>query len=328
MRSTLLLIGFYVSFVVLNPSSVFAQTASSTPDAYTLYQVEQLQGEQDFGDFVVGPGKFNVELEPGQSEEVLITVTNRSGERKRFDLTTEDMVGSDDTDQATVLLGDDRGPYTLKDYLSVPADSFFVEPGQRVRIPVTISLPLDAEAGGRYGSLLVQTASVDDGSGNSSAAIVSRIAVLFFVTTPGLTTQSGELVDFATIPDTVYFASGPINFGLLYENDGAVHVNPSGEIRITNMVGDEVGFIEIAPWFSLPQSMRLREVVWDRETLLGRYTATAYIDRGYGNIIDTKSISFWVVNWVLLLSAFIGLFVLFFCIRFIATRVEIKPKNN
>lgn len=303
------------------------------PAAADIYRVSQLDGDQNFGDFVVGPGKFDVAVAPGSSQTVEILITNRTGVEKVFTLTTEDMTGSVDTTQPTILLGSDEGPYTLRDYLQVPADRFTIAPGQRVTVPITVAIPRGAEPGGRYGSLLVQTESEGEVVGNQSAtAVVSRIAVLFFVTTPGELNRSGSLLDFTTVPDMSFFSSGPITFGLIYENTGTVHTNPAGEIIITNMLGQEVGYLEVLPWFSLPQSLRLREVVWERESLLGRYTATTNVYRGYEDaqgepLIDSSTITFWVVDWVILAITASVFFVLFMFFRFISKRFTFVRKE-
>lgn len=76
-----------------------------------------------------------------------------------------------------------------------------------------------------------------------------------------------------------------------------MYVNPYGVIRIKNIVGQEVGEVQVEPWFAMPQSLRMREVVWDRPYLFGYYTAVASINRGYGDIVDTEVLSFWVIPW-------------------------------
>lgn len=323
---------FGLAQVTNTATNTEAETTTSdvTPRATDIYNVTQLTGEQNFGDFVVGPGKFDLSITPGASEQVTITVTNRTGQEKLFRLTTEDVAGSNDTETPSLLLGDDRGPYTLKDLIDVPADRFMVGPGERVTIPVTVSLPSDAEPGGRYGSLLVQTASTKsaDTANRPSAAIVSRIAVLFFVTTPGELDQSGKFIDFTTVPDKTYFTAAPITFGLLYENTGTVHTNPAGEISITNLFGQEVGYLEVPPWFALPQSLRLREVDWNRETLLGRYTAKARVYRGYDDIIDSKTITFWVIDWRIVSAIAISIVILFLIIRFISKRFTLVRRDS
>jgi hypothetical protein len=310
----------------VSPVSVPAQSG---------YTTEMLSSVSDAvpGDFVVGPGKTELTIAPGTSKTVEIIVSNRTGEKREFELFVEDATGSDDPTVPVVLLGDDTGPYTLKNYIQLPVKTLTLEYNERARIPVTVSVPLDAEPGGRYGSVLVTTVSkkADIAEANGAApssAIISRVGTLFFLTIPGDTVIEGELDSFATVPDRQFFADGPINFQILFENRGALHLNPYGEIRITNLFNEEVGFVELDPWFALPKSLRSREITWNRELLIGRYTATAFINRGYDDIVDEQSVTFFVLPWKLIAPVFLGLFLLFFIIRFMAKNFEFKRKPN
>lgn len=287
--------------------------------------------EEVFNDFVVGPGKFELELAPGQSKTVELLVTNRMGERKLFQFTTEDAEGSATGETSVSLLGERTGPYTIKDFVSVPYERFYLEHGQRARVPVTISIPLDAEPGGRYGSLLTQiTSNPEELEGETGAApasvIVSRIGTLFFVTTPGETDQAGQLIDFTTKGDRAFFLSGPIDFAISYENTGSVHLNAYGVVTISNILGEEVGTVQLDPWFILPQSLRTREITWNRDFLIGRYTATLRLNRGYDDLVDEATVTFWVFPWKVMAIAFAGIFIFFLIIRFFFSRFEFKRK--
>jgi hypothetical protein len=343
----------FVTFVVLTlvtlPGSILAQrettateaastTATTTPDTVVVpvsdtvlpdtYRVEQLYGDRVVGDFVVGPGKVELQIAPGQSKTVTISVSNRTGAAKLFKLEMEDAAGSQDPNTPIVLLGEQTGPYTMKDFIRVADDSFVIEHNKRVQIPVTITLPVNAEPGGLYGSLLVTTSSLtpETESGAPRSAIVSRIGTLFFITVPGAIERSGQVIDFSTVPDKTFYTKGPITMGVLFENTGSMHLNPYGSITVTNTFGEEVGFVEIEPWFVMPKSLRLREITWDREMLLGRYTITAEINRGYDDVIDTKVMHIWVLPWQVMLGLFAIVFLLFISIKFITSRFEFKRK--
>ncbi|HEU4677154.1 MAG TPA: DUF916 domain-containing protein [Candidatus Paceibacterota bacterium] len=319
------------------PSLAYAEDASTTVGSgdslLNLYPTEGIPGgDAVIGDFVVGPGKVDLTVKPGETKVVKMTVTNRTGERRRFNLHVEDAAGSEDVNTPIVLLGSDRGPYSLKDYVHIPYLTFDLDQNERATIPVTISLPPDAEPGGLYGSVLVDTVSVEANPGiidNTvpQSAIIARVGTLFFITVPGAVERNGTMKSFTTVPEETFYASGPIHFGVLFENTGSMHLAPYGEIRVTNMFGDEVGFVELDPWFVLPQSLRLREVTWDRGYLFGRYTATAKINRSYDDTIDEMSYTFWVLPWKPLTAAFIALFIVFFLIRLFFRTFEFKRKG-
>jgi hypothetical protein len=293
------------------------------------FRTERLSGNVTQGDFVVGPGRTEIELNPGETVIQEISVANRISNNRIFELEIEDITGSSDGNSAVSLTGEERGPYSIRDYLSFPEDSFRLELGERARVPVTISVPADAEPGGYYGSVLVSTVQAD-GGGLASAArqpVVARIGSLIFLRVKGETVVAGETKSLDIIGDNWWYEKGPINLGILYENTGSVHLNPYGQLSVTNMFGEEVGYVELEPWFVLPNSLRIREVSWDREFLLGRYTVKAEINRGYDDIIDEVSVSFWVLPWKIVGGTFLILFIILFGIRGFFRRFEFKRKS-
>jgi hypothetical protein len=336
------LLAIVCALIIVNalPTVVRSQVTEDVTEAPAIpltteapYPIERVPGgDAVVGDFVVGPGKADVTIAPGDSKIVYMTVTNRTGERRRFNVTVEDAMGTNDPDTPIKLLGDDRGPYSLRDYLSFPAKSFELGQNERARIPVTVSIPADAEPGGKYGSVLIDTVALESNVGDTEdtvpqSAIIARIGTIFFVTIPGEIAHDAYLKEFGTLGKQRIFGSGPIPFGILMANRGSIHVAPYGEVRITNMLGEEVGAVELESWFVLPQSERLRELSWDREFMFGRYTATAHINRSYDDIIDTESFTFWVLPWKPLALGFAALFVILFIIRGFFKTFEFKRKT-
>ena len=99
-------------------------TASSSTSSPSLgYTLGTLPDSVVYNDFVVGPGKIEIDLNPGESRTVELTIANRLGTEKTFNVTEEDFVGSDNLNQPVVLLGDDRSPYSLKDFVHIPASA-------------------------------------------------------------------------------------------------------------------------------------------------------------------------------------------------------------
>jgi hypothetical protein len=282
----------------------------------------------DVGDFVVGPGRSEVVVTPGETIVREITITNRISDNRTFRLEVDDITGSADGSSAVALTDGERGPYSLRDYITFPKDSITLNLGERARIPVTITIPPDAEPGGLYGSVLVSTdRSTESASGQSHSPVIARIGSLFFVTVDGDVERLGQTKSIDTIDGTWWYEKGPVKLSILYENSGSVHVNPYGEISITNLFGEQVGFVELEPWFVLPKSLRTRDVTWDREFLLGRYTVTAKVNRGYDDIVDEVTTTFWVLPWKIVVGTFVILFIIIFGIRAFFRTFEFKRKS-
>lgn len=296
------------------------------------YQIESLKDVPLENDFVLAGSKVEVWLNPGESYVKELMITNRLGKKMDFKVSVEDFEGTKDLESPTRLLGDDRGPYSLKDYISTELNEFTLDHGQRMILPVTINIPADAEPGGRYGSVLISANPTSDESGvekdsaKGKINLITRLASLFFVGVNGDIYRDGRLSEFKT--SSWYYEQAPVSLQLIFENNGRIHLSPYGVIEIYNMMGRKIDEVEADPWFSMPDSLRFREIKWNRNFLFGRYTAKASINRGYSGIVDVKEVSFWVIPWKIILAALAILILIISILRWIASHFEIKAKKR
>ncbi len=283
-------------------------------------------------DFVVEPGKTEIFVNPGETVVKNITVTNRIGKNIKFKLTTEDMTGTNDPQSPIKLLGGETGPYSLKNFIQPEINEFSLDLGERIVIPVTVSIPLDAEPRGYYGALIVSNEPEILGGEQSKetegkARLISRIGSLFLLRINGEGMESGSLEEFKLIgPKKPFYEKRPSGFEILFKNTGNVHLVPHGKITVKNLLGKEVGMIPVDAYFSLPDSIRYREVLWQEGTGLGRYTANLSLYPGYGNDNEDATIAFWIIPWKILAITFVGLVILISLVYYILTRFELKKK--
>ncbi len=306
------------------------------------YATEPVQIDPSRQDFVVGPGKTDLTLTPGESTVVELMVSNRTGVDRNFEIKFEDFVGSQDL-SSPVVFTNEKGATTMADYLSVPEKTFFLKNGERARIPVTITVPAGAEAGGRYASVLISTlvpvekTAINGDERKGGVPLITQTGTLVFVTIPGNVKKEGALTEFFTQNKKSFFSvPKDVVFSLIFSNTGKIHLKPSGTISVKNIFGQEIKNIEVTPWFAMPNSLRLREVnliadpVKEKPFMLGRYVAEAKIFRDYDNLTDTKSFAFWIIPWKLLLVIFLILLVIVFLIslgvKYVSSHFEFKAK--
>ena len=277
----------------------------------SAYSIEKLNFSNE-GDIVVGPGKTELSLDPGQDSTQEIIVSNRSGATKIIDISVEDFQGTDNPNETIQFLGTGKSPYSLKDYVKPETNQITLNFGERLRLPVVISVPKTAAPGGLYGAVMVSASNIDESnnSGQSGAAsgkvkIITRVASLFFITVKGDTISDGSLKDFKT--EKGFYESGPINFNITSQNNGSIYLSPYGTIEVRNILGQKIDERQVDPWFVMPASTREREIKWNSNFLFGRYTATLLMNRGYKDVVDSKSISFWVIPWKIISIILIGL---------------------
>jgi hypothetical protein len=300
--------------------------------AFEKTKVNLSGGENDF---VVEPGKTEIFVNPGESVTKYISVTNRIPRTVKFKLTTEDLTGSDDPLSPIKLLGDAKGPYSLKNLINPEISEFSLETGEKITIPVTISMPSDVEPRGYYGAIIVSNEpemlngnqAINEAEGRTR--LVSRIGSIFLLRINGEGQESGSLEDFKVIgPKKLFYESRPKGFEISFKNSGNVHLVPYGKITIRNIFGRVVEELPVNAYFALPESIRYREVFWEEGTGLGRYTANLSLYKGYGSESDneTSSVSFWIIPWKILIVVFVGLVAIVSLVYYILTRFEIKKK--
>lgn len=296
------------------------------------YSIEQLVNVPATNDFTMGPGKIEVFAEQGEEVVKFLQITNRFGKEMKFTVGVEDFRGSPTGEEAAVLLGSENGPYSLKEFIRPELSEFTLAHGERIVLPVKIFIPSEnAEPGGLYGAVLISNSpsevSAAETSGGEIKAI-GRIGALFFVKVKGDAREEGNLEKFTTQDSKKIYQEGPISFRVLYKNAGNVHLNPYGFIELKNILGQKIGEIEIDPYFAMPQSLRARELSWDRKFGLGYYTATISLNRGYQNIVDRARISFWIFPWKIILIALAAIFLSAVIVWWFLTHFEFRRKSK
>jgi len=261
-------------------------------------------------DYLVGPAKIEASVQPGTSRNFSFSITNRSGRAQKFSLSLEDYEGSSEPNQAVVFLHGDESATSLKDYIFLPQNEFTLRHGERAIVPFGIFAPAGASPGGRFSAVIVSATPTTAPEQSQQIAISPRIAVLLFVTIEGDVQREGQLVSIATKNGKSLFWDEAIPIQILFENNGNVHLNPYGKVIIRNMFGRIVEEIVLEPWFTLPNSQRLREIEV-RGVRFGRYRVEAQINRGYEDLVDEGGISFVVLPITEVLVALVALAVLF-----------------
>jgi hypothetical protein len=312
--------------------SFFAHPAYAVTLATPKTSIEQLKVDLK-NDFVLEPGKAEIFLNPGDTVTRTVYVTDRVPGSTTFKIGVEDIKGTTDPEQPVLILDGQTGPYSGKTFIVPAINQVTLTFGQRITIPVTITIPLDAPPGDYDSSVLVSNEPSVMGTGGSdtsasgSLRVISRLGTLIFIRVNGQAKESGNLDDLRIKgPSQLFYDHGPLTFQILFNNDGNVHLVPYGTLTIKNMMGQVVDQLPVDAYFSLPDSIRYREITWNRTTLLGRYTATVHLERGYGGLSDDKTIAFWVLPWKILGGIFAGIFILLLIVVVFVRTFEISRK--
>ena len=114
-----------------------------------------------------------------------------------------------------------------------------------------------------------------------------------------------------------FFETGPIGFTERLKNTGTVHVKPVGYVDVRNMFNKRIAQLPVSnPARNvLPDSIRKFDQQLEAKRLFGRYTATMNVSYGKTNKLTSKTISFWVIPYKLILIVLAGLVLLIVLFR-------------
>lgn len=271
------------------------------------------------GAFVVRPAKIELSILPGAEQTTMLTLSNGTALPLSVTVSYEDVAPSVQTspnDQPVTLLGTNGGAYPIKDLFHTSKKSVDILSGQEAQIPITVRIPQDAEAGGRFGSVVLTFKPIltEGKEQNANVAIESRLATLFYVRILGSAKEEGHLVAFGLFNNVktsgAPSADAPLRFQVAYENTGAVHVNPYGRMTLSPLIGKSKVII-IPPYAVLPGATLMSEVDVRESLSIGYYTAHLELNRGYQDIVDENQVGFWIVpgteGMILIAIVFVGL---------------------
>jgi hypothetical protein len=173
---------------------------------------------------------------------------------------------------------------TLAEWVTLSSEPVVIAAEQSAVVPFSVFVPKEAAPGGHFAAILIGT-KPPESTGVVRVSTSQIVTSLFFVRIAGDIEEQGSIREFGTLDS---FVDTPkADFEVRFENKGNVHLQPQGEIVITNMWGKERGVIPInhQTHFGnvLPQSIRKFEFSWKGEQSfsdIGRYKAV--ITLAYG----------------------------------------------
>jgi hypothetical protein len=209
----------------------------------------------------------------------------------------------------SVNLTEEETPFSLASWIKVtPSEAVVPARGQMV-FDVEIDVPLSAEPGGHFGSIVFRTRPVQNLSG-SGATVAQEIGSLILLKVAGEIRELAEIKSFAA--EKSFLEQGPVKFELRTQNLGNVHLRPVGSITITDFFGQQVAKIPLEGKNVLPEAVRKVMGEGGKDLFLGKYTATATLVYGSKNQLLTGSTTFIIFPYKIVGAITFGLLVIIF----------------
>jgi len=290
------LLGFlgFLGFVI------FASISSSTHAQIT----------NDSG-LTLSPPSFEINGSPGQPVSNVIRIENRNNfpvkiavDRRNFTAVGE---------EGAVGLTEEETSFSLASWIFVDQEESVIPAKGSRNYTFQINVPLNAEPGGHFGSLVFRTIP-SESLESTGATLAQEIGSLILVRVAGTTSEAAVIESFA--PSAPLFEFGPVNLLTRVKNTGNVHLKPQGTISISNIFGQQIATVPLDSKNVLPGAIRRLESSWDTKWRLGYYTATLVMFYGQDNTQTAAITNFTIIPYRLVATIlFILLLISFWLYR-------------
>lgn len=289
---------------------VFSSIALIFASVAVIFQ-SQIQGQEapSTNGLAVSPPTFEISGNPGNTITNTVRLENMKATPVRLavDKRNFSAIG----EEGAIGLTDETGTFSLASWISVDPADVVIAPKSTKTFTFTIKIPLNAEPGGHFGSLVFRSVP-DDNLVGSGATVAQEIGSLILLRLSGATTESAQVESFATTQS--FYEYGPVTFETRVKNLGNVHTKPSGNVTITNLLGQNVGTVKMEGKNVLPGAIRKIDGTWDTKWRFGQYTATSVLIYGVNNTQLANVTTFIVFPYRVTIVALIVFSILFYMI--------------
>lgn len=203
----------------------------------------------------------------------------------------------------------------LPEWIQLPFSEFVVKKNSKQEVQYTVSIPSDVKSGGYYAAVTVSE-SPSDLVADNGAIVEAKTAALVLLTVSGAIEEKLALLEFkTTFGRSKSNVDGPYEFRL--QNQGNVHVTPSGAVSVKDIFGRIVAKFDANPTSSrvLPNSTRqfvtgsemqnnLYKILKDQMRIfaIGPMVAELALIYGESEQTITSSFGFWYVPWQIMVT--------------------------
>ena len=280
----------------------------------------------------VSPARAELTGDPGETISDSFLIINEQNADQTFYTSVENFESQGESGTPNFTASKEGLPTWIK-----VEEKVTLKKGERIKIPYSITIPKDAEAGGHFAAIFLST--VPPSLGDGQVSVGAKVGMLVLLKVTGNVKEDGGLLSFVIKEGKKVMTSIPINFVYRFNNKGNDRVKPEGSITIKNMLGNEVARLDANKSLGnvLPGSTRRFEITYggieappvsapffdqvkfEKDNFaLGIYTAN--LSLGFGNSGKAvSSISYFIFPWqlltVVLVVALIAIIVLMLLLK-------------
>lgn len=178
-----------------------------------------MESKSNLNLFTVSPMAKNLNLDPGETYEDTIIVTNPAASEQTFSYSVEAVAYTvDEADSASFTTETDRT--LIKDWIEIENPTGTLEPNESKHIHFKITVPESAPGGGQYAALMVSSTEKQVSKDDVSVGNIYEIASIIYAKVKGEVTRGGEILE-NQVPG---FATAlPVKLKARISNQGNIH---------------------------------------------------------------------------------------------------------
>lgn len=234
-----------------------------------------LKAQQNAAGLRVTPVSFDLAIDKGLTSTGVIHLENFTKDTLDIAVSLKNFTAQGE--QGEVALSDEDNQYSLAKWINVSPTRITLSPGEKQDFSFKIEVPVSAEPGGHFGSIVFSTVPSKTLS-NTGAVVSQSVGALFLVRIPGPVNENAILESFKA--GKSFYDQGPVDFTIRVKNNSTVHVKPIGVITIKNDITGQKYAVGVDGKNVLPNAIRQIPVSWGQKFLIGKYTATANLNYG------------------------------------------------
>jgi hypothetical protein len=275
----------------------------------------------------ISPVRTDLTIKPGLSQSVTVYIQNASSAVENLQVLVNDFEApTNETGNPALLLNGATAPqHSLKQFVTVSAPTFSLQPNEQKGVNVLLKVPASAPSGGYYGA--IRFAPVGPGGGKN-VNLSASVASLVLVTVPGNLVEQLSIAGFGVVqgnsttvstaqPRTIFFNSKNLQALVRFQNSGNVQEQPFGKILLKKGSTTEGTFAVnnvSSPGNVLPNSIRRFTVKLDKVGWFGKYKVEGNFGYGSKGQLLTAQSTFYVIPVPIIIGVVLVLLLILFII--------------
>lgn len=241
------------------------------------------------------PPTENLVLAPGETAEGTLKVVNDSDETLNFVSMMRDYVVKDEKGTPEILPPDTlSNKFSAASWIGVSPANFNVAPHQRQELTYFVQVPPNARPGGHYAAVMYQPTNVIDVKGTGTG-VFTYVGTLFYIQVKGDIAEKATVTQFNAKGFSEY---GPVKITTVIQNDGDLHIRPTGTITVKNMLGQVVTSINLEQHNIFPEASFLYTNNIGKKWMIGPFYAEFNGTYGLNNNLPlVAKFTFFVFPW-------------------------------